>query len=260
MRYSKEVLQLAFLKTWDKLSNDEILLRFFNNSQKVFLDNFTHTTRQDDAKNFYREDDEGYHKNVIFHHLFGRIAKNLHPNHPQRGLSEKECLAVFAAFENRPTRVDDLKESLQKEEYKFRETMKSISENDQMYGYLYYHLYKGMIEELVENRIEIKDEILFKRIKDSKLSISQSCIVLRCLKVDSANHLETTVLCGFSSNSVKTFRDFYTSFQNDEKNIYDHGRNTGKDFIRVLRFLNDFEYDTLQFNKFYERFKKAVQS
>lgn len=256
MKYSIEVLQSAFNKTWDKLSEDQALLKFFDD-KSAFLDFFTMVNRQDELGLMHRVDDDGHHKEVIFYTIYHKMATHLQPDTTRRSLSKDECQIVFSTLENRTSHIDDLKISVLKEEEKFIENMKTLQLLHQMYGYLYYHLYKGMVEILVNAKNEIRNDVLFNQIKQAKLSIKQSCMVLIFLDRQVINYTLIASSCGFSEKSVKAFRDFFTSVQNDDNEIYSHGRDRGKDFQRVLGFLKDNGYSSSKADTYYQLFKKA---
>ena len=157
MKFSIEVLKLAFNKTWDKLSNDEGLLKFFED-KGAFLDFFTMVNREDESGKMHRVDDGGYHKDVVFYGMYHRMAIHLHPDSTRKSITKEDCQLVFSTLENRPSHIEDLKQTVLKEEAKFVENMKTLQVQHQMLCYLNYHLYKGMIEILVNAKNEIKDD------------------------------------------------------------------------------------------------------
>lgn len=287
MRYEKQNWQLAFYFTWGHLTNDTILHSFFGNNRQAFIDHFTTVIRKDDEGNFYRADYEGYELNVIFHTIYEMIAKNLHPDPPGRHLTNQERDTIFSGLEYRPTRFEDLTQSILKEEAGYKEKMKSMYPQIRLYGHLYFHLYKGMVEHLLtgeeaytatnketkdlpqepiieENRekpkIEVKKEVevdlLFNQIKEAKLTVNQACLLVFLFDIPAIGRYREIVLaCGFSEGSISKFKAFHEGLQNIEGKVSNHDSRAGKNLSQVIAFLKRYKYDASEAEKHYRNFR-----
>jgi len=259
MKYSIETLRLAFDKTWITMSQDETFRRFFDNDIH-FVKHFNLSDIIDEFGELQKYNNAGSHLNTVFYHIYQRIAENLHPDPSKRYPSLEECKAIFTSLENRPTQKDDLMKSVITQEVKYTEQMKSLSRNEQMYAYLYYNLYKGMVEQILDIKREIKNVLVYTQLKKSSLTICQSCIVLVLLKVPIISFKESVLACGFKGTSVSDFRVYHNKFRLNEDKIANHGRETPRNLEKVIDFLGAYGYEVTRANNFYKQFKDGISS